>query len=95
MFSTAYAATAKWNDSHWKHERFNKILVEARSERNNAKRAEMYGELQRIVRDEGGVVVPIFNNYLLAVNEKLRHGPMLKYADWDGYKLPERWWFAG
>lgn len=94
MFTSAYAADAKWNDTHFKHKRFNKLLVAARSELNEAKRREMYVEMQRIVRDEGGVVVPIFNNYLLAVNEKLRHGSMLRYSDLDGYKLPERWWFA-
>lgn len=94
MFSTAYAADAKWNDSHFKHERFNKLLLEARSELDSAKRREMYVEMQRIVRDEGGVVVPVFNNYLLACNEKLQHGPMLRYADLDGNKLAERWWFA-
>ena len=60
-----------------------------------AKRRELYAEMQRIVRDEGGQVIPLFNNYLLACNEKLEHGPMLRYADLDGYKLPERWWFAG
>jgi peptide/nickel transport system substrate-binding protein len=94
MFSTAYAADAKWNDTHWKNARFNKLLKEARSELDEAKRREMYVEMQRIVRDDGGQVIPIFNNYLLACNEKLQHGPMLRYADLDGYKLPERWWFA-
>ena len=95
MFSSAYAADAKWNDTHWKHERFNTLLKAARSELNDAKRRELYGEMQRIVRDEGGQVIPLFNNYLLACNDKLEHGPMLRYADLDGYKLPERWWFAG
>jgi len=94
MFSTAYAADAKWNDSHWKHDRFNKLLIEARSELDSSKRREMYVEMQRIVRDEGGVVVPLFNNYLLACADKLQHGPMLRYADLDGNKLAERWWFA-
>ena len=94
MFSSAYAKDAKWNESHWKNERFNELLVEARSELNVAKRREMYVEMQRIVKVEGGTVVPIFNNYILVCNEKLQHGPMLRYADIDGYKLPERWWFS-
>ena len=94
MFSTAYAADAKWNDTHWQNERFNKLLVAARSELDEAKRAEMYFEMQRIVRDEGGQVIPLLNNYLLACSDKLQHGPMLRYCDLDGNKLPERWWFA-
>ena len=94
MFSVTYAAGAPYNDTRWKNERFNKLLVEARSERNDAKRREMYVEMQRIVRDEGGQVIPIFNNYVLARNAKLRHGPILPAADLDGYRLAERWWFA-
>ncbi len=94
MFSTVYGANAKWNDTHWENKRFNELLVEARSELDQAKRRQMYAEMQQIVRDDGGQIIPIFNNYLLACNEKLDHGPMLTYADLDGYKLPERWWFT-
>jgi ABC-type transport system substrate-binding protein len=34
MFSTAYAEGSAWNDTFWKHERFNKLLKEARAELN-------------------------------------------------------------
>ncbi len=39
MFSTAYAAGVAWNDSHWNNERFNRLLVEARAELDEGKRA--------------------------------------------------------
>ena len=94
MFSTAYAAGADWNDSFWSHERFNKLLVEARAELDDAKRREMYGEMQLIVRDEGGVVVPMFNNYVFAMSTKVEHGTMAGNGDLDGGKYMERWWFA-
>jgi peptide/nickel transport system substrate-binding protein len=76
MFSTAYAAGASWNDTFWTHDRFNTLLVEARSELDEARRRVMYGEMQRIVRDEGGVVIPMFNNYVFAMNRKVQHGQM-------------------
>ena len=94
MFSTAYAAGAAWNDSHWKHERFNKLLVEARAELNSQKRAEMYSEMQLIVRDEGGVVVPVFADFLMASTTKLAHGPVASNIEMDGLRVPERWWFT-
>ena len=95
MFSTAYAADASWNDMGWKHERFNKLLIEARGEGDQAKRREMYVEMQRIVRDEAGVVIPVFNNYIFAVNEKLQHqGPIQGDLDVDAYTIPLNWWFA-
>ncbi|MCH8998289.1 MAG: twin-arginine translocation signal domain-containing protein [Proteobacteria bacterium] len=94
MFSTAYAAGADWNDTFWSHDRFNKLLVEARAELNEAKRREMYVEMQGIVSNEGGVVVPMFNNYVFAMSTKVQHGQMSGSGDLDGDKWMERWWFA-
>jgi peptide/nickel transport system substrate-binding protein len=94
MFSTAYAASATWNDTFWKHGRFNKLLLEARTELNEAKRREMYVEMQTIVSNEGGVVIPMFNNHLFAMSTKVQHGEMAGNWDLDGYKALERWWFA-
>lgn len=93
MFSTAYAEGANWNDSFWSHEKFNKLLVQARSELDDAKRREMYVEMQRIVSNEGGVVVPMFNNYVFATTTKVGHNEM--GANWglDGNRGMERWWF--
>ena len=94
MFSTAYAAGANWNDTFWSHDRFNKLLIEGRAELDDAKRREIYGEMQKIVRDEGGVVVPMFNNYVFAMSDKVQHDEMAGNWDLDGNKAMERWWFA-
>ena len=94
MFSTSYAAGASWNDSFWNHERFNKLLLLARAELDETHRREMYVEMQRIVRDEGGVVVPLFNSYVFATSDAIAHGELAGNWDLDGDKLTERWWFA-
>ena len=94
MFSTAYAAGAAWNDSFWNHERFNKLLLLARAELDQALRREMYVEMQTIVSNEGGVVVPLFNNYVFATSDKIGHGELAGNWDLDGSKLTERWWFV-
>ncbi len=95
MFSTAYAAGADWNVSFWSNDRFNKLLVEARAELDEAKRREMYVEMQGIVSNEGGVVVPMFNNYVFATSTKVQHAQQMGGdGDLDGGKWMERWWFA-
>ncbi len=95
MFSTGYAAGAPWNDMQWNHERFNMLLAEARVELNDERRRELYGEMQLIVRDEGGVVIPLFANYVYASSDRLQHESSLA-SNWDldGFRAPERWWFA-
>ena len=92
MFSTAYAAGAPWNDSFWEHERFNELLVQARAELDEAKRRDMYTEMQTLVRDEGGVVVPLFNNYVMALSTNVGHEPMGNNWSLDGFRAVERWW---
>jgi len=95
MFSAAYAADADWNDTNWKHVRFNELLVLARAELNEEKRREMYVEMQLLVRDEGGVLVPMFANHVHALNDKVQHDEEIA-GNWqlDGNRCAERWWFA-
>ncbi|SNT36557.1 ABC transporter substrate-binding protein [Tropicimonas sediminicola] len=95
MFSTAYASGAPWNESYWEHEGFNKLLVEARSELDEAKRREMYVEMQRLVRDEGSTVIPMFANYVMAHTDAVATPEQIG-ANWtmDGFRAIERWWFA-
>ena len=95
MFSTAYAAGASWNDTAWEHERFNTLLVEARAELDEARRRAMYAEMQQIVRDEGGVIVPMFASYVFATSDKLVLSEQIA-SNWDldGERWMERWSFA-
>jgi peptide/nickel transport system substrate-binding protein len=94
MFSIAYASDAAWNDSHWKHKHFDKLLLEARAELNDAKRRQMYAEMQRIVRDEGSVIIPMFASIVEAASTKLKYVNYAANYESDGGKLAERWWFA-
>lgn len=94
MFTTAYASGAAWNDTFWENERFNELLEAARSELDGDKRREMYGEMQEILRTDGGVIVPMFANYVMAHSNKVKT-PEVVGANWtlDGFRAPERWWF--
>jgi peptide/nickel transport system substrate-binding protein len=94
MFSTAYAEDASWNDTHWKNKRFNELLVTARAELDEKKRREMYVEMQRLVSDDGGVVVPMFAADLSAATDKIKHGELAVNSELDGYRCAERWWFS-
>jgi len=94
IFSQIYSSGADWNETKWEHERFNKLLVEARGELDTKKRRELYVEMQRIVHNEGGAVIPLFMAYTHAARKKV--GLPEKLANnWelDGHKNAERWWF--
>ncbi|MCL5775434.1 ABC transporter substrate-binding protein [Limibaculum sp. FT325] len=95
MFATAYERGANWNDTFWDNERFNQLLLEGRSELDNGKRADIYREMQQIIRDDGGAVVWAFANYVDALGERIQHGEKVA-ANWelDGGRFMERWWMA-
>ncbi len=93
MFSVAYAAGAPWNDTKWEHEKFNKLLVDAKAELDEKKRAQMYAEMQAICKDEGGTIVPMFAQIVEANSDKIGHGPLSGHMEADGHRNAERWWF--
>jgi peptide/nickel transport system substrate-binding protein len=94
MFATAYAADSNWNEGFWKNDRFNELLVAARAELDEQKRRSMYVEMQRLCRDEGGSVIPLFPSDIMAATTKLKFDNVAANIEMDGCKLPERWWFA-
>ena len=93
MFTSGYAAKSTWNESYWQNDRFNELLVKARGELDEAKRGAMYGEMQRLCRDDGGTVTPLFANHIVAHTDKVGV-PDQVAGNWefDGYKMLERWW---
>jgi peptide/nickel transport system substrate-binding protein len=64
MYSTAYLSTADWNDTKFKNPEFDALILEARAETDLAKRKELYGKVARILWDEGGAIVPMFNDFI-------------------------------
>lgn len=93
VLTLLYAEDAPWNDSHWKHKRFNTLLKQARTELNNDKRKGMYTEIQHIISDEGGVILPMMASTVEAASIKLKYENYTSIWEFDGLKLPEKWWF--
>ncbi|MDC0948634.1 ABC transporter substrate-binding protein [Gammaproteobacteria bacterium] len=93
-FSIAYASGVPWNDTNFEHERFNDLLVTARSESDMAKRSTIYAEMQTILNREGGTIIPMFASYVTATTDKIGTGEVASNYDIDGLRAFERWWFT-
>ena len=99
MYQAAYTAETNWNETDWRTSdaavRFNKLVVQARSETNDAKRKDLYWECQRLIQDDGGALIPLWANYIHAHTKAISHDPQVA-GNWtnDGNKVSERWWFA-
>ena len=61
------------------------MIIEARSELDEAKRKEIYSQMARMLNEEGGVILPMFNDFIdAASNEVLGYdvdpnSPMMNY----------------
>jgi peptide/nickel transport system substrate-binding protein len=93
MYSTGYVSTADWNDTRFKRPEFDKMLFAARGELDQAKRKAIYHDMAVLMRDEGGLIVPFFNQFIdAAATDKISGyvknpiGEMM-----DGYALAECW----
>ncbi len=96
IFSQIYSKGADWNETHWDNARFNELLIQARSELDEKKRRDMYVEMQRLVHDDGGAVIPMFMAYTHAARKEIGL-PEQMASNWelDGHKNGERWWMNG
>ncbi|MBZ9676580.1 ABC transporter substrate-binding protein [Mesorhizobium sp. ES1-1] len=92
MYSTAYLSTADWNDTRFKRPDFDKMVLAARAELDEAKRKAMYHDMAVMVRDDGGLILPMFNQFIDATGAKVEgwvddpHQELM-----NGYALAKCW----
>ena len=95
MFTLVYQTGASWSDTFWSSERFDSLLLQARSELNEDLRREMYWEMQELLSNEGGTIVPLLAAYITPHSDKVTHSEEQSASfGADGWKCIERWWFA-
>ena len=94
MFSTFFREGAPWNTTKWHNDKFQELLLKAKSELDEKKRADMYFEMQQLCRGEGGTIVPFFMSLVDARRSNVKHGPK-QASDWqmEGGRAYQRWWF--
>ena len=51
LFTLFFKSDAPWNESDWKNEKFDQLLVAARGETDEAKRKQMYADMQVLVHE--------------------------------------------
>ena len=71
IYSLELGPTSASNETRFANPQFASLLTQARAEEDAAKRAQIYHDIALIVRDEGGTLLPVFNNYLNASSNKL------------------------
>ncbi len=95
MYSTAYLSTADWNDTRFENEEFDALLLEARAELDPARRTELYAEMAAILHEEGGLICPMFNDFVEAVSTDVQGWVSDGNQDTMNGLAPHKTWLAG
>ncbi len=92
LFSLLYASSAPWNESQYKSEKFDKMLIEARGSLDEARRRAIYDEMQTMVADEAGTAIPVWISGVDAASNKLKGMRPNPLGGMMGYAFAEYVW---
>ena len=76
----------------WKNERFDQLLLAARSEADEAKRKQMYADMQVIVHEKCGVGIPVFIDSLDAYDRRIKGFGSIPIGGLMGYSFADYVW---
>lgn len=71
-YSTSYVSNAEWNDTRFKRPDFDEMAAKARGELDEDVRRSLYRDMALMIRDEGGLILPVFNDYVNASTTRLK-----------------------
>ncbi|CAG9249839.1 MULTISPECIES: ABC transporter substrate-binding protein [Burkholderia] len=95
LFTQFFKSDAPWNESGWKNAKFDQLLLAARSETDDAKRKQMYGDMQVIVAQQGRVGIPAFISFLDGYDKRLAGLGSIPTGGMMGFMFAEHvWWNA-
>ncbi|MCA2434330.1 ABC transporter substrate-binding protein [Rhizobium leguminosarum] len=92
LFSLLYTSDAPWNESHYKSEKFDKMLIEARGSLDQDKRKTIYNEMQGMVAQEAGTIIPAYISNVDATTAKLKGLEANPLGGQMGYAFAEYVW---
>lgn len=87
-----FKSDAPWNEAGWKNEKFDQLLVAARGETDQAKRAQMYADMQVMIQNEGGIGIPMFISSIDGHNSKLKGLSAIPIGGMMGSTFAEHVW---
>jgi peptide/nickel transport system substrate-binding protein len=94
QLTSTFKANTTWNDTHFNNAEFEKLLVGARVELDQAKRTQMYARCQELISQNAGMVCFAVQDYLDAHVTKLQGLTPSGRYDMGDARIAEKGWFA-
>jgi peptide/nickel transport system substrate-binding protein len=94
LLTQFFKSDAQWNESRWKNEKFDQLLLAARGEPDLAKRRQMYADMQAMIHQEAGIGIPLFLASLDGHSTKVKGLSPIPLGGLMGYNFAENVWLA-
>jgi peptide/nickel transport system substrate-binding protein len=95
LMTQFFKSDAAWNESGWKNEQFDQLVVAARAETDEAKRKQMYADMQVLIHQKCGIGIPAFLSFLEAHSSKVKGLSSIPIGPFVGYMFTEHVWLDG
>lgn len=92
MLTLAYKSDAPWNETHWKNEQFDELLVKARGVKDPGKRQQMYCDMQTMIYETSGSILPVHRNFNDAVASHVKGLTYVPLNYFGGSECPPFLW---
>jgi peptide/nickel transport system substrate-binding protein len=92
MLSLAYQSEASWNESRFKNKHFDDALVKVRSVTDPVVRSQMYCDLQTMIHEEAGTIIPSHINFVDAVASHVKGLTYVPLNSFGGGEAAEFLW---
>ena len=89
-----FAPNGPWNDTYWNNDRMGELLKLSLAELDPAKRHAMYCEMQTLIHEGSGMVIPAFVNVNDGVAKNVMGVPRVPIGPIGGCEWPEFTWLA-
>lgn len=85
---------AAWNDTYWNNDRMGELLSSVLGELDPAKRHAMMCEMQTLIHEGSGMVIPAFSNINDGIANNIMGMPTVPLGQLGGNEWPEFIWLA-
>ncbi|MDE0308354.1 MAG: ABC transporter substrate-binding protein [Acidiferrobacterales bacterium] len=85
---------AAWNDTYWNNERMGELLQDVLSVTDPAVRHEMMCEMQTLIHNGSGMIIPAFSNINDGIANNVMGVPTVPTGQLGGCEWPEFIWLA-
>ncbi len=89
-----FAPNGPWNDTYWNSDRMGELLKLSLAETDPDKRHAMYCEMQTLIHNDSGMVIPCFVNLTDGIAKNLEGAPNVPIGPVGGCEWPEFVWLS-